>query len=207
MSLPVWTAATAKLVGARVTPVVLNQTVWSVKTAGTTGGSEPTWPTMEPWTVVDGTVTWQLASNVRQEAVRAAYGLLTAFKAANPTLLKQCAPARPKSFTNVSVPFAYVGARDETLPVFTAGIAQRSFTGLTIVVVDEQPAPDEAEARMDILIDGLWDYISYNFHAINGQSIFQALGVSQIDPDPSGGSNLIGEVISLGGTFQTMGRQ
>lgn len=206
MSLPVWTALHAYLVGARVTPVSPNQTVWSVKVAGTSGAAQPTWPTAEPWTVVDGTVTWQLASNVRQEAVRAAYGVLTAFKAANPTLLLQCAPARPKSFSNVSYPFAYVGARDEILPVATAGLAQRTFTGLSVVAVDEVPDNIEAEARMDILMDGLWDVFMYAYHAIDGYSILQPSGITQIDPDPAGGSHLVGEVLSLGGTFKTFGR-
>lgn len=206
MPLPVWTAATAYLAGARVTPVVPNRTVWQATVAGTSAGAEPTWPTMEPWTVVDGGVTWQLASNVRQEAVRAAYGILTAFKAANPTLLLQCAPARPRSFSTVSLPFAYVGSRDETLPLANAGLATRAFTGLAIVAVDEVPDNTEAEARMDILIDGLWDVFMAGFHAIDGYSILQPSGVIGLDPG-SIGEHLMGEMLLLGGTFKTLGRQ
>jgi hypothetical protein len=46
-------------VGVTRAPLVPNGYLYRVHTAGTTGASEPTWPTTLGDTVVDGTVTWQ----------------------------------------------------------------------------------------------------------------------------------------------------
>src|SRR5690242_18555615 len=100
MTLPVWTAGTAYLLGARVTPVSPDGTVWLAESPGTSGGTQPTWPTHEPWTVVDGGVTWGLASSFRARCVAGVYDVLSDFRDANPTLLKGLAHARPKSMTN-----------------------------------------------------------------------------------------------------------
>jgi len=62
MSLPVWVAGTGYLVHSRVTPVTPDGTVWRATVAGTSAGTEPTWPSVAPWTVVDGGVTWIRAS-------------------------------------------------------------------------------------------------------------------------------------------------
>lgn len=67
----VWTAATDyaaddKGVGFVVRPSVSNGYLYRVVTAGTSAGSEPTWPTTVGAVVVDGGVTW---SNIGRAAV------------------------------------------------------------------------------------------------------------------------------------------
>jgi len=55
---PAWTASTARALDYRARPVTANGYYYKVTTAGTTGASEPAWPTTIGNTVVDGTVTW-----------------------------------------------------------------------------------------------------------------------------------------------------
>lgn len=59
-----WAATTAYTLGQRVEPTTPNGYVYEVTTAGTTAGSEPTWPTtgIGTSTVTDGTVVWTLLS-------------------------------------------------------------------------------------------------------------------------------------------------
>lgn len=54
----VWTAATAQGIGRLVTPTARNGYAYKATVAGTSGASEPTWPTTIGQTVVDGTATW-----------------------------------------------------------------------------------------------------------------------------------------------------
>ena len=53
-----WVTATAKVLGQIIKPVTGNTYLYAVVVAGTTGGSEPTWPTTVGTTVTDGGVTW-----------------------------------------------------------------------------------------------------------------------------------------------------
>jgi len=58
-----WAATTAYTVGNMVQPTTPNGYVYRCTTAGTSAGSEPTWPTADPGdTVADGTVVWTLVS-------------------------------------------------------------------------------------------------------------------------------------------------
>jgi len=54
-----WQATTAVAKYESVFPTTANGYAYRANTAGTTGGSEPTWPTTIGSTVVDGGVTWQ----------------------------------------------------------------------------------------------------------------------------------------------------
>jgi formate dehydrogenase major subunit len=56
-----WAASSSYSVGNLVMPITLNGYQYRCTVAGTSGGSEPVWPTTTnpPNTVVDGTVTWQ----------------------------------------------------------------------------------------------------------------------------------------------------
>jgi hypothetical protein len=57
--LPAWAATTAYSVGDAVEPTTPNGYRYVCTTAGTSGGSEPTWPTTGIGsTIVDGTVVW-----------------------------------------------------------------------------------------------------------------------------------------------------
>jgi hypothetical protein len=55
---PNWAASTAYTTGKRVKPTVSNNFFYEATTGGTSSGTQPTWPTVEGNTVVDGTVTW-----------------------------------------------------------------------------------------------------------------------------------------------------
>jgi hypothetical protein len=53
-----WAALTAYALATRRAPITRNGHLYEVSTAGTSGASEPTWPTDAGSTVVDGTVSW-----------------------------------------------------------------------------------------------------------------------------------------------------
>ena len=53
-----WAASTAYSLGAKVRPTTANGNVYECTTAGTSGTTEPTWPTAEGGTVTDNTVVW-----------------------------------------------------------------------------------------------------------------------------------------------------
>lgn len=55
---PTWAATTAYSLAAIVSPVTGNGYFYECTTAGTTAGTEPTWPTVVGNTVTDGTVVW-----------------------------------------------------------------------------------------------------------------------------------------------------
>lgn len=56
-----WAATTAASLGTLKKPTVSNGHYYRCKTAGTTGGTQPTWPTIPQATVADGTVVWEEA--------------------------------------------------------------------------------------------------------------------------------------------------
>ena len=58
-----WAASTAYSLGAAVRPTTRNTFAYEVTTAGTSGASQPTWPTTPGNTVVNGTVTWTCRTN------------------------------------------------------------------------------------------------------------------------------------------------
>lgn len=178
MGLPVWAATTAYVTGSRVTPTTPDGTVWWVDTAGTSAGSEPTWPTTQPWTVTDGTITWGRASGFRMNIVAGAYAQLGAFMVANPKLMRQRFTARPKSLTNAAKPCAYIGARPETIATGSS-IRQRA-ASVQIILVDEIPDTEETLTRMDELVDGLVDWFTKYYHAAGAPTINGATGTDQI---------------------------
>ena len=57
-----WATGIAVTTGTYVSPTTLNGHVYVCTTAGTTGSTEPTWPTGIASTVTDGTVTWTEAT-------------------------------------------------------------------------------------------------------------------------------------------------
>jgi hypothetical protein len=57
-ALPVWTASTVMSLNDARRPTVANGKVYTVTTAGTTSGTQPTWPTTVGATITDGSVVW-----------------------------------------------------------------------------------------------------------------------------------------------------
>ncbi len=201
MSAPKWTANHAYLITSRVTKVVSDGTAWWATVAGTSGNTEPTWPTTEPWTVVDGGVTWALASSERQQQVAGLYATLVIFKAANPAILKSISASRPKNLSNMSMPCAYVGDRDESMSV-GAHIRERVFGGLGVIVCDVTPDNAESEARMDFLVDGLVDVFTKYYHAASSRALTQPAAVNGFQPPEEG---LYCQLISMSDSSSTMG--
>ena len=66
MAYAAWAATTSYAVGAivRATAVQDFGLVFKCTTAGTSGSTQPTWPTLLDGTVVDGSVTWTAISAV-----------------------------------------------------------------------------------------------------------------------------------------------
>jgi len=62
-SAPAWASGTSYSVGDVVIPTTANGHMYICTAAGTSGSSEPTWPTMDGNTVTDNTVTWECIAN------------------------------------------------------------------------------------------------------------------------------------------------
>ena len=56
--IPAWSAAASIASGAKRRPTTTNNRIYQAGGAGTTGASEPTWPTTIGATVVDNDITW-----------------------------------------------------------------------------------------------------------------------------------------------------
>ena len=190
----VWLPLTAYLASALVTPTVANGEAYFTTAAGTSAAAEPIWPTTGG-SVADGTITWKTGTTFREQLVTGIYATLNNFALANPTLLRRVWKARPGSFAG-ELPLAYIGSRDATW-IYSAGVRQWHATP-SVVVVDAVPDGPEAEARMDVLIDGLIDAFTRDYHGVSGTSILQANGVTELDMSDSG-THLLGEQIQLTG--------
>lgn len=201
---PAWVALTAYEVGARVTATTPDGLNWYATTAGTSGPAEPTWPTSDPWTVVDGGVTWRLATSFRQMAMAGLYATLVAFRSANPWALKGLATARPANLGNLDLPGAYIDGADETI-THNGGTRTRTMSGLGVMVVLPQPDNAEAENAMDAIIDALMDAFTAAYHAVDGSSILVQTAVTEVPLDEDGG-HYLGNRITFGQTSKTEGR-
>lgn len=195
---PTWTALKACLLGARVSKVTDDGLVFQASAGGTSGAAEPTWPTTSPWTVVDGTVTWMLASSFRQQVVTGVVAVLTAFQAANPTLLVQTSSARPRSATNFALPGAYIDTRSESV-TFDHDIRYTTLTTPVIVCVQVSDNV-QAEAQMDAIMDGLRDAFTLAFHAAAGGVSITAQGVANDTNSPELGMPYLANVIAIAST-------
>lgn len=189
MSAPVWLPNHTYALYA-----IVNETtglpMWRCTTAGVSGGTEPVWPTASPWTITDGSVVWTLNTTFRQDIHDGLVTLLGLFKTANPTLLRQIWHARPNSFTLGELPAVVIGSMSETATT-QQGIRTRGGTGVTFDIIDRAPEPQEADERMNVLVDAFWDLLTANPHMASGTSLVTPIGV--IDED----SGLISEGTNL----------
>lgn len=175
MALPDWLPNHAYLAGAVVAETT-GLPLWRCTTAGTSGGSEPTWPTAAPWTVTDNTVVWTLNTTFREDVRAGINATLAAWRTANPKLLRKVWQARPDSFTLGDLPCAVIGNLTETIQTQN-GIRQRMMTGFSVELVDRSPENIEAALRLDLLVDALLDYITAAYHMASGTSIVEPIGV------------------------------
>jgi hypothetical protein len=184
VAVPVWQANTAYSAGARVSPNPADGTNWYANVGGTSGGSQPVWPTVAPWTVTDGGVTWYRATSFRQNVRSGLLAALQTFQAANPTLLRQIAAARPRSISNTSLPTAYIGPLPEAIAQ-GGQVRGRKLSG-SVVVVDVVPDNVEAEGRMDACVDGIVDALTLAYHAPGAPALFTLTGVEETPWDEGG---------------------
>jgi len=68
-TIPAWQPNTIYTVGTKVQPTVFNNHFYVSTVTGTSGSSEPLWPTIEGATVIDGTVKWQEKSTISDNNV------------------------------------------------------------------------------------------------------------------------------------------
>ncbi|MCU6710080.1 hypothetical protein M6D81_15390 [Paenibacillus sp. J5C_2022] len=75
VSAPTWAVSTAYLVGDYVKPTSGTTYIYKCVTAGTSGGSEPTWPTIDGDPVTDGSVEWETILVQKQPQAQEILGL------------------------------------------------------------------------------------------------------------------------------------
>ncbi len=165
--------------------------LWRCTTAGTSGGSEPTWPTASPWTVTDGgTLVWTLNTTFRQDVRAGIVTTLTTFKTANPTLLRHIWKVRPESFGLGDLPAMTVGNLTEDIATAN-GIRQRQMSGFTVEITDNVADNTETSNRGDLLVDAIMDFLTAAYHMASGTSIVEPIGVTDGDTGAIGeGTNL-----------------
>jgi hypothetical protein len=64
--LPAWVASTAQALGYSAEPAVQNNRRYVVTTAGTSGASEPAWPTAISSSVTDGAIVWKCVAKTHE---------------------------------------------------------------------------------------------------------------------------------------------
>lgn len=188
-SIPAWQATHVYAAGA-----VVSQTtglpLWRCTTAGTSAGSEPTWPVAAPWTVSDGgTLVWTLNTTFRQDVHNGVVTTLNAFRTANPTLIRKVWHARPASYILGDLPCVVLGNFTESISTMQ-GIRQRRMDGFTVEIVDRSPDNDESDDRMNGLVDALMDYITAAYHSASGTSIVEPIAVTDGDTGVNEAANL-----------------
>ena len=180
---PTWLANTAYTVPAVVIPTVFAGFTWRCTTAGTSGGTEPSWPTdvnLNP-TVNDGTVVWSVGTGFRQSVQNGLAGIVQTFATANPTIIRSVRTVRPPSFAgSTSLPVFFVGDMNESI-VHDQGKRSRTFTGLSGYLVDQLGTIDDSNNRMNFAADVLIDWFTLNYHAATTDSIFQHTGTNDFE--------------------------
>lgn len=195
---PAWTTLTAYTQGARVTPVTPNGLNWYALVGGTSAVPEPVWPVSDPWTIVDGTVTWQLATSWRQLARDGAITTMRNFKTANPWAIPgEVLTSNPKSYSNMSLPGLYLDTIVESI-TYARGVRTRVVT-IDVVLAVQAPDNDQAGAYTDIVCDALVDAFTAAYHAGDGSSILQLDSVAEV-PLSEGQPLYLGNVYTLTAT-------
>src|SRR5437867_2529439 len=107
---PTWQATHPYTVLAVVIPTTFTGYTWRCTTAGTSAGSEPSWPadpSLTP-TVTDGSVTWTVGTGFRQAiqstVAGSVTGLVSAFAISNPTIIRSIETVKPLSFSTAALP-------------------------------------------------------------------------------------------------------
>lgn len=98
------------------------------------------------------------------------YSVLTAYAAANPTLLRGTTTARPASLSTGELPCAWIDAVNAAAVRHFNSIRQQDLE-VIVTLADVVPDSQEEEARADVLIDALMDAFTAGYHTVDGFSI------------------------------------
>jgi len=132
----VWLTSAPKILGDAVRPVTRNGYAYECTVAGTTGGSEPTWPTTPGNTVVDGTVTWTCRNNYALANISMAGGDFT--KANGDTSGRKVTVAQKADVsihtTGDATHVALVDDDNKDLPLVTTCTTQTLTAGGTVTI-------------------------------------------------------------------------
>lgn len=148
-----------------------------------------------------------MGTTFRADLIGALMAILNAQKVATPNLLRQVDPVRPGSFKEL--PAAYIGPRSETV-THDSGTRTRTFTGLTVVVVDAYNADQTGADNLDVLVDALLDTFDVHLSQIPGTLIeVTAVTDTEVVVTSKAGVDIIypGVVFSLARTAIKEGRQ
>lgn len=183
---PTWQANTAYALDAVVIPSSFGGYTWYCTTAGTSGLVEPTWPDpkITP-TVTDNTVTWTVGSGFRQAIQSGVVTIMTAFSAANPTIVRSVRTVRPRTFTTADLPVFFVGDLNEDVTT-SQGTRQRKFSGFSAYLVDFLGEQAESNDRMNFAADVLLDYFTRKLRAASGSSNLQVVAIHDTEFDEGG---------------------
>jgi hypothetical protein len=99
-----------------------------------------------------------VTTTFRADLVTGFTTMLTAFIAANPTLVKRHFRVRPPSF-DTDLPCTYLDLRPEVVE-YAAGTQTRSISP-SFVVVDRITSNDETMDRLDVVVDALVEFIGH----------------------------------------------
>ena len=164
-----WQANHSYSLLAVVKPTTFTGFTWRVTTAGTSGGTEPVWPSVGTDTIADGSVTWSRGTGFTQAFQANLVSLMTAFAQANPTIIKGIYTTRPLSLNAMALPGWFLDDITEQSNVMN-GVRQRQLTADTFWVTtlgDPRVPNDQSNFMRDVLAD----LITQNYHQISGQSI------------------------------------
>lgn len=118
-----------------------------------------------------------MTTTFRKDTRAGLYGLLTGFKAANPSMLGSALTARPEGFTG-DYPIGFVESQPEQIS-HTAGVRTRLMTP-TISIVAEKALNAEEQDAFDLIVDAFLDYCTANPHIVTG-TIWDRMAVEDYD--------------------------
>lgn len=138
-----------------------------------------------------------MTTTARSDVVAHIRSVLLTRKAASPTLLRKVYNSRPGGFPET--PCAYIGPRDEGIE-YTGQVRNRTFSGLSAVIVDTLVDASEEADRMDDLIDLLVSDFTANRNIAGGGGRLMLSGVSDTDitlQGPNGTATYRGAVLAF----------
>lgn len=174
-----WAATTAHALGEYRRPTTGNDLRYEVTTAGTTGGSEPTWPTTPGLTVVDGTVTWTCRSFTVTDAncphTPSVVMLASKLFAIDGEVVRFCATDDARDWTTASdAGFLATGraaggsANARAVASYQGDLLVSHDSAMQVYTVD----PDPANMAFKYALDGAGTRFAYSFGTVLADTFY-----------------------------------